>query len=1265
MSFPDLPHLRQLQTDLWQWPKSRAAVMVGAGVSLNAEALPGVRTHFPTWKQLVRTMFDELHPLQPGDDPADRERRFSSANALRIASEYEAAFDRRKLELLIHQQIPDSLHEPGALHKRLLTLPWVDVFTTNYDTLLEKTEVPGRTYQPVVKASELTAAFAPRIVKLHGSFPAQTPLIVTEEDYRTYPRRFAPFVNSVQQSLIENSFVLVGFSGEDPNFLAWTGWIRDELGDNHAPIYLVGSLSLGNAERSLLAARGVTPIDLSPLFVGINPPNGKHAASLEWFLQSLLAARPPNPTQWPQWAERKPIPSTTLPPLDDAGVIVPPVVGLSPTEPLQGNVVEKVLDRWRFEREQYPGWIVLPEQKRSELWTKTKFWVLPLTKFVAGWSAVGRLLVFREINWRLEAVMGPSLSELVEPFENTLDELFVGILQSQSGFTFSDLTSVRLIADSEVADAWIEIAFGLLRDARENYDRTRWNRLKLKVDKVVQRYSQHSDRNHFEAALSAMWSVDRNEAKDVISRWQPSSYAPLAAMRKAALLAELDEPGEAGILLRLALLEIRRALRSQGRNIELLSLEGWCTYLLYAVESSLDLARSNAVREEFWERWQELKAWDCNPWAHTDYFHRVLSSPPPRPPLVRQEVRGFDPDRVSVSLHFTTDQLGPYLPAFAYIRLFERVGLPMRLPQFNLLGTALTSACQWIAPFVRFWSPAVLIRAGDKLINDEFLNRTQVSAMDPALAKRVYAWNLEILQRELANLTFPLASAQESLLAVLAEVLSRLTFKVDASELTKAFPVVLNLNSQPGLQSHMQLHASCEPWFRRLYEVADRDLLLEWLPDLIKSPLVDSDPMSEFPSLKGIEIDESRSNCVAKIRDATDWLLRRASSESGEGRHRAIDRLIAVFRSTLMTTEQQHAFGELLWSQTAANLPDLPGAPAYQFLYLPAPQGRDVPSILKNRMLALQWTGMVTSGARSIAVGVGTSEQPLLDTTLISKPVVHLAGELRGEVEWTPDESKQLYSKARGWWENDKPALSVGFMGADLVLSTLRGLGLFLARVVLPKMDWATEQDWQELLGWLRELRGFDSYPTLALPYVLLQRTSETEAVTETILNDLNSDTSEAVCAAAVATRHWIHLASQGLVSTPPSSLMNALIERVTFRRSAGITSCLGQLGCLIIEQPESITPSQAAHLTASLVAWNEATSLQAPGKEQAGFFEAERPGLRARVASLAGALKTWYLKYTPSEAEPAPIVLWRRLCAADPLPEIRRAFNAAIEYKP
>src|SRR5262249_37226042 len=147
----------------------------------------------------------------------------------------------------------------------------------------------------------------------------------------------------------------------------------------------------------------------------------------------------------------------------------------------------------------------------------------------------------------------------------------------------------------------------------------------------------------------------------------------------------------------------------------------------------------------------------------------------------------------------------------------------------NIMGDALQNACHWIAPFIGFWSPALLIRAGkvDALKKDDFLGRTRVAAMDTMLAQRLYGWCLKILERELAHFSGRVTrgSVQESLLEVLPEVLSRLAFKVDAQDLRRTFPLVLQFHRQPGVQSHMRLHASCKPWFLRLFETAD-DVLL-------------------------------------------------------------------------------------------------------------------------------------------------------------------------------------------------------------------------------------------------------------------------------------------------------------------------------------------------------------------------------------------------------------------------------------------------------
>ena len=186
---------------------------------------------------------------------------------LRLAEEFRTHLGQTALDALIRDLVRDEAWVPGDLHRDLLRLPWSDVLTTNWDTLLERERFADfdRTYEVVRTPADIASARTPRIVKLHGSLPSHTPFIFAEEDYRTYPKKFAPFVNLAQQILLENELCLIGFSGDDPNFLAWSGWVRDHLGRSARPIRLAGVLNLAPPRRRYLENLNVTPIDLAPL----------------------------------------------------------------------------------------------------------------------------------------------------------------------------------------------------------------------------------------------------------------------------------------------------------------------------------------------------------------------------------------------------------------------------------------------------------------------------------------------------------------------------------------------------------------------------------------------------------------------------------------------------------------------------------------------------------------------------------------------------------------------------------------------------------------------------------------------------------------------------------------------------------------------------------------------------------------------------------------------------------------------------------------
>jgi SIR2-like domain len=354
---PDQNHIDEICRRLWcDREFGRSAVMIGAGFSRNAEKISPSSPDFPLWFELEQKLKERLYPNGNG-----------SSNPLRLASEYRATFGQQALNDFLLEAVPDNDYIPGKLHKLLLNLPWSDVFTTNYDTLLERTRpsIYDRKYDVIHTCEDLPRGMKPRIIKLHGSFPSYRPFIFTEEDYRSYPRQFAPFVNTVQQSMMENTFCLLGFSGEDPNFLNWLGWIRDNLGDSVPPIYLCGILNLSNTARQLYNQRKIIPIDLAPLFPKSYYPDEKvrHSLAIEWFLQNLTEGQSlDDHTCWPEAPTISLAvdlqPNPILPPRFTAKLlqITPPE--LQPrTWDLYPQQVESVLKNWRDSRLNYPGWI--------------------------------------------------------------------------------------------------------------------------------------------------------------------------------------------------------------------------------------------------------------------------------------------------------------------------------------------------------------------------------------------------------------------------------------------------------------------------------------------------------------------------------------------------------------------------------------------------------------------------------------------------------------------------------------------------------------------------------------------------------------------------------------------------------------------------------------------------------------------------------------------------------------------------------------------
>lgn len=180
-----------------------AGLFVGAGLSKPA---------YPTWQELL------IQPMAEAGLPA-------GMSDLPLAAEYyvqSTSDGRERLEQVLLDELAAIAPEPHAGHHHVARLPITELWTTNYDPLLERA-MPGA--QVVLTDDDLLSrrrADQRRIVKLHGSFALDPPHwqrrpVITRSDYERYAERNPRIWASLTADFLTRPLLFLGFGFNDPN----------------------------------------------------------------------------------------------------------------------------------------------------------------------------------------------------------------------------------------------------------------------------------------------------------------------------------------------------------------------------------------------------------------------------------------------------------------------------------------------------------------------------------------------------------------------------------------------------------------------------------------------------------------------------------------------------------------------------------------------------------------------------------------------------------------------------------------------------------------------------------------------------------------------------------------------------------------------------------------------------------------------------------------------------------------------------------------
>ena len=200
-------------------------LFIGAGLSMGA-GLPG-------WGLLLQYL-DEA--LGAGLGPP-------RGNFLDYAEKLDMAVGRVKLGCALNDVLNGPGVSPSPVHHGLLSLPLQAVFTTNYEYLIEHTLDALEIRYDAIRYDEEVGVIDQRealpVIKFHGDLEDPPGIVITGADYAFHHMRHPAFTPLFEAMLATRTFLFVGFSLTDNNFLALNKTVQRALGRYRRNAYAV------------------------------------------------------------------------------------------------------------------------------------------------------------------------------------------------------------------------------------------------------------------------------------------------------------------------------------------------------------------------------------------------------------------------------------------------------------------------------------------------------------------------------------------------------------------------------------------------------------------------------------------------------------------------------------------------------------------------------------------------------------------------------------------------------------------------------------------------------------------------------------------------------------------------------------------------------------------------------------------------------------------------------------------------------------------
>lgn len=1224
-----LVQIEEIRHQLWL---GHASLMVGSGFSRNADKASPTTPTPPDWIGLADKLINRLYCAS---DDAEKAKIRASKSVLQLADEFDIAFQRPALNTLLKSSIQDDNLLPSALHVKMLDLPWMDVFTTNYDTLLERAaqQVINIKYDVVLDCKDLPYSEAPRIIKLHGSFPSEaTHLIVSEEDYRTYPIKYSPFVNTVQQAIMESALCLIGFSGTDPNFLKWIGWVKDNLHESMPPIYLIGMFSLNSSERKLLESKKIIPVDLS-CFSDISPND--HAGALKKFFS--LLEKQPDYCNWPNYQSLQ-----YLTPKDDFSA---------------ENFID-VIQTWQKERESYPNWIVPPWEKCSAMVMFTEHWthnISFLENLPDPWDIIG----LYELNWRLEKCLMPIFNNLIPTYEK--------IIEKYDPYGLKDCKNIN----KQLQDKWLSLCFAVFRWSREELDEDRWEKYNDLIEKIVRDDIFSLNMLYYERAFHAISLPRLDYLDDIMDKWEKKEHPLFCKVRLASFFSMLGKDDKATNLWKEALNELRPYVpKSKIKNdFLLLSLEGSILVNLCRTTLREKIEDVNGMgdklRKKYRERLYELSPIGCNPWDSIDKFSLFLENNRQYQSRT-QSIRNFKSKTTSRTWRNGWDPL--FTKAFQSLRFFEEIAIPF--VDGNASKT-LRSALANVANCSPKWAFCVMNIIGvsndascELLFSQEKLYRFSSEKINQLIEN--YVPQLEyLISKKTEHLTLGADNFYSKAAKNLCEVISRLTVKASEENLQKILLLGIELYKIGNNTLFFQNLGS--HYFRRTFEAMRPQQILANLENVLSIPIPVSEkifwqPPALFIDWRGYKTTYAASS--QPLKDIIEHLISELDTENASYRSNVLSYLNVCFEVNLLSVKNKKEIARNLKKYfISTELPPIGNFYkfAYKKFFAPLNNKKEVEYSLKEYYFKEAKSFFSSKDGHFVTQWPQQTNFVNMSHSLLSTCSIF------NKKEWmffdlSTEECKTILDNLLNAWQDSKQYIEQTLTAAttidqgrvNVVKNTLYMLDQILGEVIIPRI--LAKNLKSQVSSFFADLGQYYDFPITEVAICTSTQKYDRHLLFKTI-TALNGRDKKKFEIYSKAVYNAYRFAKRKKLAIPPMSLLSALVSVIHMKSDETFCTACGTLGSIL--DFYTLPDSEKDLLLLALDDLLQSTSFN---DESDRFLMQDRYDYRQAATFLAAKLYKSYIK--KNKEIPAVLQAWFDLGkSVEEFPEIRNTWMREMNH--